>query len=145
MQCAVLSPPSDRILNRSDALGYIFNMVGKDWTHLGVASLYTNIERNGYKILYLTSRCLGQASSTREYLESIRQGECRLPAGPVIMSPDRLFTSFHREVILKRPHDFKMASLRTLKRLFGDRSPFYAGFGNRITVCPPDSTLISLT
>ena len=26
-----------------------------------------------------------------------------------------------------------MACLRDIKRLFGERSPFYAGFGNRIT------------
>lgn len=109
-------------------------MLGKDWTHLGVASLYTNIEKNGYRILYLTSRSLGQASSTREYLDNIRQGDCKLPVGPVIMSPDRLFTSFHREVILRKPHEFKMNILRRLRSLFGNKNPFYAGFGNRITV-----------
>ena len=43
-------------------------MVGKDWSHAGVASLYTNITNNGYKIVYLTSRAIGQARSTKEYL-----------------------------------------------------------------------------
>jgi phosphatidate phosphatase LPIN len=49
------------------------------------------------------------------------------------MSPDRLFTSFHREVIMRKPEVFKMACLRDVQRLFGGRDPFYAGFGNRIT------------
>ena len=45
---------------RSDVLGHMFTMVGKDWTHAGVANLYTNICQNGYRILYLTSRAIGQ-------------------------------------------------------------------------------------
>jgi phosphatidate phosphatase LPIN len=49
------------------------------------------------------------------------------------MSPDRLFTSFHREVIMRKPEVFKMACLKDIQRLFGGRDPFYAGFGNRIT------------
>lgn len=34
---------------------------------------------------------------------------------------------------MRKPEEFKMACLRDIKRLFGDRNPFYAGFGNRIT------------
>lgn len=71
-------------------------MVGRDWTHAGVANLYTSIQRNGYSILYLTSRPIGQSNSTRVYLDGIEQGSCQLPEGPIIMSPDRLFKSFHR-------------------------------------------------
>ncbi|KAG5462436.1 MAG: LOW QUALITY PROTEIN: Lipin/Ned1/Smp2-domain-containing protein [Olpidium bornovanus] len=117
----------------SDALGHLFNIVGKDWTHAGVAKLYTEIASNNYQILYLTSRAIGQADSTREYLKKIAQDKYQLPDGPVIMSPDRLLTAFHREVIMRRPEVFKIACLRDIARLFGDRNPFYAGFGNRIT------------
>jgi phosphatidate phosphatase LPIN len=38
-----------------------------------------------------------------------------------------------REVIMRKPEEFKMACLRDIRRLFEDRNPFYAGFGNRIT------------
>jgi phosphatidate phosphatase LPIN len=39
-----------------------------------------------------------------------------------------------REVIQRRPEDFKIACLRDIKRLWGPGvAPFYAGFGNRIT------------
>lgn len=83
--------------------------------------------------MYLTSRAIGQADSTRDYLKKVAQSNYQLPEGPVIMSPDRLFTSFHREVIMRKPEVFKMACLRDVMRLFGGRNPFYAGFGNRIT------------
>ncbi|PLW08431.1 hypothetical protein PCASD_21435 [Puccinia coronata f. sp. avenae] len=124
----------DGTITKSDALGHVFNMIGRDWTHAGVAKLYTDIARNGYKLMYLTSRAIGQANTTREYLKGINQMGFVLPEGPVIMSPDRLMTSLHREVIMRKPEVFKMACLRDIKRLFGpSRSPFYAGFGNRIT------------
>ncbi|PCH40827.1 LNS2-domain-containing protein [Wolfiporia cocos MD-104 SS10] len=125
----------DGTITKSDALGHVFTMIGRDWTHLGVAKLYTDICRNGYKILYLTSRAIGQADSTRDYLKGVRQNDYQLPEGPVIMSPDRLLTSLHREVIMRKPEVFKMAALRDIQKLFGNRArnPFYAGFGNRIT------------
>lgn len=121
--------------SRSDALGHMFNLIGRDWTHLGVAKLYTDIARNGYKLMYLTSRAIGQADSTRDYLKGIKQNNYQLPEGPVIMSPDRLMASLHREVIMRKPEVFKMACLRDIQRLFGtmNKDPFYAGFGNRIT------------
>lgn len=36
-------------------------------------------------------------------------------------------------MVLRKPEVFKMACLRDIQRLFHERSPFYAGFGNRIT------------
>ncbi|KAG9317850.1 Lipin/Ned1/Smp2-domain-containing protein [Chiua virens] len=125
----------DGTITKSDGLGHILTMIGRDWTHLGVAKLYTDITRNGYKIMYLTSRAIGQADSTRDYLKGVKQNDYQLPEGPVIMSPDRLMTSLHREVIMRKPEVFKMACLRDIQRLFGEglRTPFYAGFGNRIT------------
>ncbi|KAI6034709.1 LNS2-domain-containing protein [Pisolithus microcarpus] len=125
----------DGTITKSDGLGHIFTMIGRDWTHSGVAKLYSDIVRNGYKIMYLTSRAIGQADSTRDYLKGIKQDDLQLPEGPVILSPDRVIASLHREVIMRKPEVFKMACLRDIQRLFGDGSqtPFYAGFGNRIT------------
>lgn len=109
----------DGTITKSDALGHVFTMIGRDWTHMGVAKLYTDIVRNGYRIMYLTSRAIGQADTTRDYLKGIIQNNYRLPDGPVIMSPDRLIASLHREVILRKPEVFKMACLRDIARLFG--------------------------
>jgi len=41
---------------------------------------------------------------------------------------------FHREVIEKKPEQFKIACLSDIRDLFPDKEPFYAGYGNRINV-----------
>ena len=55
-----------------------------------------------------------------------------MPYGPVIMSPDRMIRSGSREVIIKKPHIFKIGTLTNIKNLFPS-CPYYAGFGNRDT------------
>lgn len=124
----------DGTITKSDALGHVLNMIGRDWTHAGVAKLYTDIVANGYNIMYLTSRSVGQSDTTRAYLAGINQDGYRLPRGPTILSPDRTMAALRREVYLRKPHIFKMSTLRDIRSLYGpDRSPFYAGFGNRFT------------
>lgn len=109
-------------------------MIGRDWTHAGVAKLYTDVVANGYNILYLTSRSVGQADTTRAYLNGVSQDGFKLPKGPVIMSPDRTIAALRREIYLRKPEVFKMACLRDILNLFSHkRNPFYAGFGNRLT------------
>jgi phosphatidate phosphatase LPIN len=124
----------DGTITKSDALGQVLNMIGRDWTHIGVAKLYTEIVNNGYNIMYLTSRSIGQADTTRAYLNGVVQESYRLPKGPTIMSPDRTIAALRRELYIRKPEVFKMACLRDIRNLFGpNRIPFYAGFGNRFT------------
>lgn len=124
----------DGTITKSDALGHVLNMIGRDWTHAGVAKLYTDIQNNGYNIMYLTSRSVGQADTTRAYLHNIVQDGYRVPRGPTILSPDRTMAALRREIYLRKPHVFKMATLRDIKSLYGpEHHPFYAGFGNRLT------------
>lgn len=130
----------DGTITKSDALGHFFAIVGKDWTHSGVASLYDAISKNGYKFLYLTSRSIGQSSATQKYIRSLEQDKNKLPDGPIIMSPERLFAALKREVIVGNPEEFKIAALKDVQKLFypednspTQMTPFYAGFGNRIT------------
>ncbi|KAI9368097.1 Lipin/Ned1/Smp2-domain-containing protein [Aspergillus egyptiacus] len=124
----------DGTITKSDALGHVLNMIGRDWTHAGVAKLYTDIVNNGYNIMYLTSRSVGQADTTRSYIYGVNQDGYRLPKGPVIMSPDRTMAALRREIYLRKPEVFKMACLRDIVGLFnGKENPFYAGFGNRLT------------
>jgi len=124
----------DGTITKSDALGHVLTYIGRDWTHLGVAKLYTDIVNNGYNIMYLTSRSVGQADMTRAYLAGVVQESYKLPKGPTIMSPDRTVAALRREIYLRKPEVFKMACLRDIKNLFGpNRSPFSAGFGNRLT------------
>lgn len=63
----------DGTITKSDVLGQIMPIIGKDWSHTGVAELYTNIEKNGYKMLYLTSRALCQSSLTKKYIQNLFQ------------------------------------------------------------------------
>ena len=71
----------DGTISKSDVLGHLMPMVGRDWSHEGVASLYANIAKNGYQIVYLTSRAIGQTGQTKGYLESIVQDDVSLPKG----------------------------------------------------------------
>lgn len=124
----------DGTITKSDALGHVLNMIGRDWTHTGIAKLYSDIAANGYNIMYLTSRSVGQADTTRAYLANIVQEGSRLPMGPTILSPDRTMAALRREIYLRQPQVFKMATLRDIRNLYGpDGGPFYAGFGNRLT------------
>ena len=124
----------DGTITKSDALGHVLNMIGRDWTHIGVAKLYSDIVANGYNIFYLTSRSVGQADTTRTYLNGVFQEGYKLPKGPVILSPDRTVAALRREIYLRKPEVFKMACLRDILNLFSQkRNPFYAGFGNRLT------------
>ncbi|KAM0455225.1 hypothetical protein ACHAPV_000514 [Trichoderma viride] len=124
----------DGTITKSDALGHVLNMIGRDWTHSGIAKLYSDIALNGYNIMYLTSRSVGQSDFTRTYLNNIVQEGFKMPHGPTILSPDRTMAALRREVYLRKPHVFKMATLRDIRNLYGpDGTPFYAGFGNRLT------------
>lgn len=124
----------DGTITRSDVLGHLLPAVGRDWSQVGVAGLYTQIEKNGYKTLYLTARPIGQASQTRAFLHNVTQGSAKLPNGPVLMSPNRLVESFTREVIRRKPQEFKIGALREVRSLFSpEYNPFHAGFGNRET------------
>ncbi|GBE61831.1 LNS2 Lipin Ned1 Smp2 domain-containing protein [Babesia ovata] len=122
----------DGTITKSDALGHIMPILGRDWSHTGVAELFTKIRSNGYRVMYLTARAIGQADYTREYLFGLTQKEKdKLPHGPLFLSPDRLLPAFKREVISRSAYMFKIPALRDIRNLFPpDHNPFYAGFGN---------------
>ena len=144
----------DGTITKSDALGHLFSALGRDWSQSGVAQLFTAIHANGYHLLYLTSRSIGLAQTTRNYISSVAQNSraspapapapavaeedstYRLPPGPVIMSPMRLLTALDKEVVQRCPQEFKIACLTDIYGLFPvGKKPFYAGFGNRDSVC----------
>jgi len=124
----------DGTVTKTDFLGHVLPYFGKDWSQPGIASLFTNLRKNGYYILYLTSRPIGQSQQTKNFLQSIYQDGQMLPQGPLVMSPDRMLPSVKREIIYKRPELFKMAALKDIRSLFpAHHNPFHAGFGNRET------------
>jgi len=124
----------DGTITRSDVFGQILPFLGQDWTHSGVTELYSAIHKQGYQIVYLSSRAIGQAYQTKAFIQWVKQGDYNLPPGPVLLSPDRLLTAFNREVILRMPQVFKIAVLKDICSIFPNNvKPFYAGFGNRMT------------
>ncbi|KAE9588422.1 putative phosphatidate phosphatase [Lupinus albus] len=124
----------DGTITRSDVLGQFMPLVGIDWSQTGVAHLFSAIQENGYQLLFLSARAISQAYHTRQFLFNLNQDGKVLPDGPVVISPDGLFPSLYREVILRAPHEFKIACLGDIRALFPpDCNPFYAGFGNRDT------------
>ena len=121
----------DGTLTKSDLMGHICYMIGKDWSRGGVASLYNSIIARGYKILYLSARSLGQVESTRGYLFFMNQEGEKLPEGPLILSPDSLFKTIVGEM-RNLSQAFKEKALNELLQTFPvDFFPFYAGFGNK--------------
>nr|UEK51521.1 lipin-like protein [Parasacculina yatsui] len=122
----------DGTITKSDVLGHLLPMIGQHWAQSGVTSLFTKIQDNGFKFLYLSARAIGQAPITREYLRSVKQGNVCLPEGPLLLSPSSLVSALHREVIERRPEDFKIPCLKDIAALFPGRKPLYAGFGNRV-------------
>lgn len=128
--------PSDAKIVVTDVDGPIVTRSGmlanfipvKSRYHSGVVELFSNIQRNGYKILYLATKSLGQISSTKGELENVSHKDARLPLGPVFLPPDSLFQTFGEE----RADVFKSVVLRGVRNLFPhDHNPFFAGFGTK--------------
>ncbi|KAF3455691.1 hypothetical protein FNV43_RR00333 [Rhamnella rubrinervis] len=108
----------DGTITKSDVRGQFMPLVGVDWSHTGVAHLFSAIK----------------ADYTRQFLLDLKQDGKALPDGPVVISPDGLLPSFYGEVIRRVPHEFKIKCLKGIRSLFPSNChPFYAGFGNRYT------------
>lgn len=70
---------------------------------------------------------------TRNYLEGIVQEGKHMPRGPIICSPNRTFASLIREVVRRKPQEFKIPVLLSIADTFAPENPFVGGFGNRPT------------
>lgn len=62
----------DGTVTKSDMLGHLMPRLGRDWSHVGICKLYTAIKANGYEMLYLTSRPIGFADTTRDYIKGLK-------------------------------------------------------------------------
>eukprot|EP01080_Neovahlkampfia_damariscottae_P005199 gene5199-8805_t len=123
----------DGTITKNDIGGHIFGRLGYDYSHEGSCELFSNIFKNGYKILYLTARPISNNSHTKEYLSKMKQNEISIPKGPLIMAPNSASIALIREVIIKSPESYKIEILKHIQYLFTKETPFYSGFGNRQT------------
>lgn len=71
----------DGTITKSDVWGQVLPIFGRDWSQDGVADLFTAIERNHYKFMYLSARAIGQSKITRDLLKNINQDGFTLPEG----------------------------------------------------------------
>ena len=58
----------DGTITKSDVIGYFLPSIGIKWHFEGIVPLYRELERLGYKIVYLTARSMTEIDSTRKYL-----------------------------------------------------------------------------
>ena len=124
----------DGTVTKEDVMGHVMYALHQDYTQKGIVRMYNRIDENVYVILYLTARAVGQMKDTRKYLEGIEQEGMHMPKGPIICSPNRTFASLIREVVRRKPQEFKIPVLRSISDTFTlESSPFVGGFGNRPT------------
>ncbi|CAH8533350.1 unnamed protein product [Dicrocoelium dendriticum] len=128
----------DGTITKSDWLGHLMPIVGFQWIHSNVAPVYYRIAQNGYRFVYLSSRPIGQSRATRGFLNTVRDRNCPLPDGPILLAPFSLIKAFQKEVIQKKAEEFKIECLRQVRDLFPlvedqthGTTALVAGFGNR--------------
>lgn len=95
----------DGTITKSDVWGQVLPIFGRDWTQTGVADLFSAIDRNRYKFIYLSARAIGQSGITRSLLNNINQGGLTLPNGPLLVTPTSLIAAFQKEVLLTNKYN----------------------------------------
>ncbi|KAF0715798.1 Aste57867_3167 [Aphanomyces stellatus] len=131
----------DGTITIDDVGGHIRTMrLGQyDYIHDGSCAFFSKLHAIGARIFYLTARPINWAAGSRVHLKEARQGDDKLPPGPVITNSLGLAGALFVEVIHKNPNVFKAAVLKQVEdamRLGGRESKFpvfVAGFGNRPT------------
>ena len=122
----------DGTITKSDLRGHLLNYLGIDWTHPGVAKLFTALYKNGYRLIYLSARPKAMVDITRKYINGVSQDQYRLPTGPIITNDADFLSATYLEVIKKRPQDFKIQCLKKIFSLFAPGA-FKYGIGNKDT------------
>lgn len=108
----------DGAISSSAATGSMFKRRDPAAMHPGAVEFYSQLARNGYRVVYVTCHGLSQANMLHTLLHnsSAEDGEIALPMGPVLLSPDRLLATYSNEMI--DAQDFKVAALGALRSLF---------------------------
>jgi len=132
----------DGTITESDIKGQVLPHLGISAQHKQVVKLFDRIEKNGYKVVYLTARSMAQDEDTRSYLFTMLQDVdgSSLPLGPVLMSPTTFMSGLISEVVTGTPDVQKTKTVNDIWSLFqidpsntkiGDT--IVAGYGNKET------------
>jgi phosphatidate phosphatase LPIN len=127
----------DGTITKSSVRGQIYSMFGREpstFSHEHIVDLFQNIERMGYRLLYLSARSIYQSGQTRNLIDNLSQNNKSMPRGPLFLNPVNYKSAFHQELIGKCSDQFKTECLRQIRALFEeDLNPLHAGFGNNLT------------
>lgn len=153
----------DGTITKSDVRGYLstFVMGQYDYIHRGLVP-FLNIltEHMNVNIMYLTARPITHSSQTKTFLLNAKEGEQKLPRGPLFPFKHGSLKALFQEVIAKTTVAFKSGVLLSVLDAFktsasvGGRRlkqlPFFMGIGNKesdalaynIAGIPPERILI---
>jgi len=122
----------DGTVTKSNVRGFLLPALGiSDWKHQGIVELYRRISDQGYTLMFLSNRAIGQSDMTREYIASLREGPHSMPLGPVFLQVESVLGALETELIQGQPEVNKIAALSRVRGLFPDREPFWAAYGNK--------------
>ena len=101
----------DGTITRSNTRGVLDTIVWEKYAyvHDGVCEFLSDLLQvdSSLRIMYLTSRPLSYAQSTRRFLSELRQGEDQLPDGPLFSHPGTLRSVLYSELVTKDMHEYK--------------------------------------
>jgi phosphatidate phosphatase PAH1 len=106
----------DGTITKSNARGVFDTMVLESYVyaHDGVCEFLSKLKHMDecIQILYLTSRPLSYAPSTRRFLQGLRQdAQHKLPQGPLFMHPKTIGSVLFSELVSKDVHMYKSDTL----------------------------------
>ena len=129
----------DGTITKSNARGILGTIVSQQYgkvCHVGICQLLSRLSSSS-QVVYVTSRPITLANQTRKFLSSLKQGNERLPQGPLLGFGGNLSQLLIMELVSKTTQRFKSGKLwdqvvKPFRQATNDpNSPvFVAGFGN---------------
>jgi len=115
----------DGTVTKTDVAGFGAEKLGYEYIHSGVCEAVSEISRQGYRILFLTSRAITLAQSTREFLCTIGQsnGGTGMPEFCLITTTERFLPSL--VVGVRSADKFKTVALQEILRIFNPEMQNY--------------------
>jgi hypothetical protein len=113
----------DGTVTKTDVAGFGAEKLGYEYIHQGVCEAVSHISKLGYRILFLTSRAITLATSTREFLRSIgfANGGTGMPEFALITTTERFLQSL--VVGVRSADKFKTVALMEILRIFQPQHP----------------------
>jgi phosphatidate phosphatase PAH1 len=113
----------DGTVTKTDVAGFGAEKLGYEYIHQGVCEAVSHISKLGYRILFLTSRAITLAQSTREFLRSIgfANGGTGMPEFALITTTERFLQSL--VVGVRSADKFKTVALTEILRIFQPEHP----------------------